>query len=72
MDDDDRLRFLFAKAFERGVPTDACPPAERLLDAERGVLAADELDAVLDHLATCAVCAEAWRLARVLADEGEE
>jgi len=51
MDDDDRLRFLFAKAFEQGVPTDDCPSAETLLEAYHRLLPRDEADAVLDHIA---------------------
>ena len=64
MDEDDRLRFLFAKAFENSTPTDACPSPEELLDAYHQQLPRDRADVVLDHIATCAVCAEAWRIAR--------
>jgi len=64
MDEDDRLRFLFAKAFETGVPTDDCPTAERLLEAYHRQLDQDEMNEVVDHIAICPVCAEAWRLAR--------
>lgn len=62
MDDDDRLRFLFASAFEHGGPADDCPPAEALLDALEFRLDADARTAVVDHLGACPVCAEAWRL----------
>ena len=64
MDDDDRLRFLFHKAFERGMPTDACPSAEMLLDVYQHRVAPDLRRRVVTHIAGCPVCAEAWRLAR--------
>jgi hypothetical protein len=62
-DVDDRLRYLFARAFEGALPTDECPAPERLLDAASGALDAEERAAVVDHMAICPVCAEAWRLA---------
>lgn len=64
MDADDRLRVLFAKAFETALPTEDCPSPEVLLDAYHRELPPDEAATVLDHLATCPVCAEAWRLAK--------
>lgn len=64
MESDDELRYLFARAFERGVPSDECPSPEVLLDAFHHALPDELRLAVVDHLATCAVCAEAWRLAR--------
>lgn len=64
MDEDDRLRFLFAKAFETAVPGDDCPSPEVLLDAYHRMLPQGEMDAVVDHIAVCPVCAEAWRIAR--------
>lgn len=67
---DDRLRFLFAKSFERALPTDDCPPPERLLDAVQARLPTDALAAVLDHLAVCPVCAEAWRIAQLAEGPG--
>lgn len=62
-DSDDTLRFLFAKAFENSLPTDDCPPPEALFDAVSGALGPENRDAIVDHLSTCPVCAEAWRLA---------
>ncbi|MEQ1504257.1 MAG: hypothetical protein ABMB14_18590 [Myxococcota bacterium] len=62
LDDDDQLRFLFASAFEHGGPADDCPAPEVLLDTLDCTLAADARGAVVDHLAACPVCAEAWRL----------
>ena len=66
MDDDDRLRLLFAMTFEEGLPTDECPGPERLLDAFLRLLPVEERAAIIDHVAGCAVCAEAWRLARTI------
>ncbi len=64
MNEDDRLRVLFANAFETAVPGDDCPAPDTLLSAFHRLLSQDEIDAVLDHTAACPVCAEAWRLAR--------
>lgn len=64
MDDDDHLRFLFAKAFEHSVPTDDCPAPGVLLDAILGVSGPAERREAVDHVAGCPSCAEAWRLAR--------
>lgn len=60
---DDRLRYLFARAFEDALPTDACPSPEVVFDAATGALGREERVAVLDHTATCPVCADAWRIA---------
>jgi hypothetical protein len=64
MDEDDRLRFLFHQAFERGMPTDACPSADELLDVWQHRVPPEERRRIVDHIAGCPVCAEAWRLAR--------
>ncbi len=65
MESDDDLKYLFAMAFESGVPTDDCPPAERLLDAFQGELNRESFAEVVDHTSACSVCAEAWRLAKL-------
>lgn len=62
-DSDDDLRSLFAAAFLRGQPTDACPEPEVLFDAFHKLLPVEEVLAVVDHVAVCPVCADAWRLA---------
>ncbi|MCA9489692.1 MAG: hypothetical protein KC621_07200 [Myxococcales bacterium] len=64
MSEDDDLRYLFAQAFTTGLPSDECPTPEILLDAYHHVLPEPQRLLVIDHLAACAVCAEAWRLAR--------
>lgn len=66
MDDDDRLRLAFARAFEAGLPTDDCPSPDALLDAASGEASAEARAAVIDHVALCPVCAEAWRIARLI------
>ena len=62
-DTDADLRALFAGAFVDATPTDACPPAERLFDAFHRHLSTAQIETILDHVAGCAVCADAWRLA---------
>jgi len=62
-DTDADLRALFAGAFIDATPSDACPPAEQLFDAFHRRLSTAEIEATLDHIAGCAVCADAWRLA---------
>jgi hypothetical protein len=66
MDEDDQLRILFAHAFVDALPTDDCPPPDTLLDAVGRALPPEARAAVIDHVAVCAVCAEAWRLARAI------
>jgi hypothetical protein len=65
MTEDDELRYLFARAFEGATPTDECPPPEDLLDALQGRSPEPRRLEVIDHLAVCAVCADAWRLAKL-------
>lgn len=66
---DDRLRFLFAKAFESAIPDDTCPSPAVILAGYRRELAPHDLDTLLLHLAGCPVCAEAWRLAQRVEEE---
>jgi hypothetical protein len=60
-----RLRQAFASLSHDAVPTPECPPAEQLWDAARGARAGNVRELV-EHMATCGACAEAWRLAREL------
>lgn len=62
-DPDADLRSLFAAAFVTGQPTDACPEPEVLFDAFHKLLPPEQTLGVIDHVATCPVCADAWRLA---------
>jgi predicted TIM-barrel fold metal-dependent hydrolase len=63
MNDDDDLRQAFRGAFQRALPTDACPSPEKLYEAYHRLLPFEETEAVLDHIAECPMCADAWRLA---------
>lgn len=61
---DERLRERFV-APPRGAATGAdCPDADRIWRAARGELPFAETSALLDHVAACAACTVAWRLAR--------
>jgi hypothetical protein len=48
-------------------PAADCPEPERLWNAARGALPPAETRALVDHTASCAACAEGWRLAASLA-----
>jgi hypothetical protein len=61
-----RLRDAFAATSPEDVPTAECPSAERIWEATRNELGPAELRQVLLHVASCAVCTEAWRLAEEL------
>jgi len=61
-----------AAVAETAVPRDDCPPPERIWDASRGEVPPEELRELVDHTATCAVCAEAWQLAEELTREEVE
>jgi hypothetical protein len=62
----ERLRRAFAARGAAAPPSGACPPADRLWAAVHGQLAAEEVRPLVAHLADCAACAEAWRLARAV------
>jgi hypothetical protein len=62
----DRMRRAFADDTTSG--TD-CPPAARVWEAANGQLEPGDAAAVVDHVATCGACAEAWRIARELETE---
>ena len=52
---------------EHAHPRGDCPPAQRLWDAVRLDVPTDERLRIIDHLAECPTCAEAWQLAGELA-----
>lgn len=58
----ERLRAAFAVSDSAPDP-EACPAPETIWAAVRGELPPQELRSVVDHTATCAACAEDWRLA---------
>jgi hypothetical protein len=64
---DDQLREAFALSDSLRGPREACPSPERLWESAREDLGAGENEIVVRHLATCAACAAAWRVARDLA-----
>jgi hypothetical protein len=61
--DVERLRAAWRAAAEGARPRDDCPPAERLWETLRKELPAEARREVIEHLAGCASCSEAWRLA---------
>src|SRR5258708_6792722 len=62
-------REAWAALADRATPSDACPPAERLWEAAHGELAPNQVASLVDHVAQCALCAEAWEIAADLATE---
>lgn len=54
---------------EQAAPTESCPDAERIWAAAWGEAPLEERREIVDHLAVCPLCAEAWRLARELGRE---
>lgn len=61
---------LVALAADAG-PGEDCPPAEEIWEAVRGEGTASRRRQVVDHMATCPACAEAWRLAVELTPRAE-
>lgn len=59
----DALRVAFAGALLGRVGLDACPPSEAVWDALHGTPTPAQRAKIVDHMATCPMCAEAWRLA---------
>lgn len=53
-------------------PQDSCPEPQRLWDAAQAELTPEQLAPLVDHLATCGDCAEAWSIARQLSPREEE
>src|SRR5688572_10616665 len=68
-DDVARLRAGFA-ARSAAVPAGhECPDPGQIWDAACGLLAAEERRSIVDAVAACGACAEAWRLAVEVARE---
>ena len=61
----ERLSRAFAARRQSRAPND-CPDPEQLFEAASGNLARDQRMTLLDHVAQCAECTEAWRLAKEL------
>jgi len=71
-DDLERLRDAFLSLADRSRSSESCPPAEMVWDGATGRLTARRTRRLVDHLATCPACAEAWRLAREAAEGTEQ
>lgn len=56
------LRTRFAEQAEGARPREDCPPADTLWAAQAGEIDVQAREAVLDHLTSCASCAEDWRV----------
>lgn len=70
IDDDAALREAFAARTGPGPGgPGACPAPERIYDAARVALPPGDVREVVEHLALCPECAEAWRLAAALEEE---
>jgi hypothetical protein len=64
-----RLRKAFAISVGPAPEPEACPPSDRIWLAVRGELPPAELREIVDHVATCAACAEDWRIAMAFEEE---
>lgn len=62
MTDEDQIRIAFARAFERARPDDRCPTPDTLFAAFQLELEPAGRRQIVDHLAECPMCAEAWRI----------
>lgn len=74
-DENASLREAFAGLGETAAPGPDCPPADRLWAtaiSDGGEATAEERHEIVAHMATCASCASAFRLARGLAEEKKE
>ncbi len=57
------LRAGFQAVGEPAANNESCPQAEAILQAVEGELSPTELRTVVEHTASCAACAEDWRIA---------
>lgn len=65
----EQLRQALDAAFEHAPARRDCPDPDRIWSAARGEAAPSGIREVVEHVATCAQCAEAWDLACELAAE---
>lgn len=61
-----RLRRAFAAVSQPAPAPEACPAPEKIWEAVCGELPPGEVEAIVEHTAVCASCAEDWRLAGAL------
>lgn len=66
---DSTLREAFQARTGGPPPGTTCPDPARIYDAARGALPPGETREVVEHLAVCPECAEAWRLAAAFEEE---
>ena len=64
-----RLREAFASTSPDDAPTQACPSPSILWEAARGELEARKVREILDHVAVCTTCTDAWRLASAISGD---
>ena len=67
-----RMRAMLGASAARAVPGADCPDPDDLWAARRGELSVTDAECIADHLACCASCREAWRVAGVVGDEPAE
>lgn len=68
-DDNASLKEAFAGLGETAVPRPDCPPADRLWAVASGEAPVEERHEIIAHMADCASCTSAFRLARGLSEE---
>lgn len=68
-DENAQLREAFAGLGETAASRPDCPPADRLWAAATGEAPVEERHEIIAHMADCASCASAFRLARGLSEE---
>ena len=71
-DENARLQEAFAGLGETAAPRPDCPPADRLWAVATGEAPVEERHEIVAHMADCASCASAFRLARGLSEEKKE
>ena len=64
-----KLRRAFAAPVHAAWQTAGCPEPDRIWEAVRGELPADEIREVVNHVAACSSCAEDWRIAKAFEEE---
>ena len=65
----ERLRAAFQGLSRGATPRQDCPDPDRIWLAAHGEAPSEELGRIVDHIAKCPSCAEAWRLAMPEAGE---
>ena len=63
----ERQREAFAAVASDGRATGRCPETDRIWQAVAGELNASDTSQIVDHVAGCHACAQAWRIAREMA-----